>query len=229
VILLVDARQGVREADQAILARLPPGPARITAHNKIDLAGRRPERREDAGCARILLSAGEGDGIDLLKQELLRSAGWRPTESVFIARERHLRALAETHGHLQAARAHLTRQELFAEELRMAQRSLSAITGEFSADDLLGEIFGRFCIGSDAAVWPSTGLSLGVERSVAHDCREALRNGCVPSCGTPVPWHEGERLLFPLRRCYIFAQTTRKTRRVSREHPRSLITTTTFR
>ncbi|MDR2111850.1 MAG: tRNA uridine-5-carboxymethylaminomethyl(34) synthesis GTPase MnmE [Candidatus Accumulibacter sp.] len=147
VILLVDARQGVREADQAILARLPPGPARITAHNKIDLAGQRPERREDAGGARILLSAREGDGIDLLKQELLRIAGWRPTESVFIARERHLRALAETHGHLQASRAHLTRLELFAEELRMAQRSLSAITGEFSADDLLGEIFGRFCIG----------------------------------------------------------------------------------
>ena len=78
---------------------------------------------------------------------MLRVAGWRPAEHVFIARERHLRALAETLGHLQAAHAHLAQLELFAEELRMAQKSLAVITGEFSADDLLGEIFGRFCIG----------------------------------------------------------------------------------
>ncbi|MDR1936171.1 MAG: tRNA uridine-5-carboxymethylaminomethyl(34) synthesis GTPase MnmE, partial [Candidatus Accumulibacter sp.] len=129
VILLVDARQGVCAADEAILAQLPPSPARITAHNKIDLTGKRPERREGANGASILLSARNGEGIDLLKQELLRIAAWRPTEPVFIARERHLRALAETRGHLQAARAHLAHLELFAEELRLAQRSLGAITG----------------------------------------------------------------------------------------------------
>jgi tRNA modification GTPase len=150
VILLVDAQQGVREADETILAQLPPGLARITVHNKIDLAGIQPERRDSTNGTNdttILLSAKNGDGIDLLKQELLRIAGWRPTEAVFIARERHLRALAETLEHLEAARPRLSQLELFAEELRMAQRSLGTITGEFSPDDLLGEIFGRFCIG----------------------------------------------------------------------------------
>ncbi|MDR0576357.1 MAG: tRNA uridine-5-carboxymethylaminomethyl(34) synthesis GTPase MnmE, partial [Candidatus Accumulibacter sp.] len=91
VALLVDARDGVREADEAILARLPPGPARITVHNKIDLAGRPPERRDGPDGATILLSARTGDGIDLLKRELLRIAGWHPAEHVFVARERHLR------------------------------------------------------------------------------------------------------------------------------------------
>ena len=147
VVLLVDARQGVREADETILAQLPSGLARITVHNKIDLAGKQSERYDGTDGAAIFLSARSGDGIDLLKRELLRIAGWHPAEHVFIARERHLRALAETLGHLEAARAHLAQLELFAEELRMAQRSLGAITGEFSADDLLGEIFGRFCIG----------------------------------------------------------------------------------
>ncbi|MDR2788144.1 MAG: tRNA uridine-5-carboxymethylaminomethyl(34) synthesis GTPase MnmE [Candidatus Accumulibacter sp.] len=147
VVLLVDARQGIGVAEQAILARLPPSPARIIAHNKIDLAGMRPERRQEASGAAILLSAGNGDGIDLLRQELLRVAGWQPVDQVFVARERHLRALAETLGHLQAARERIAQLELFAEELRMAQRSLGAITGEFSPDDLLGEIFGRFCVG----------------------------------------------------------------------------------
>ena len=147
VLLLVDARQGVGEADEAILTRLPAGPARIVVHNKIDLAGRHAERHEGRDGVRIHLSARSGQGIDLLRKELLHVAGWHPTEHVFIARERHLRALAETLGHLQAAQTQVSQLELLAEELRMAQKSLGEITGEFSADDLLGEIFGRFCIG----------------------------------------------------------------------------------
>ncbi|MDR2614387.1 MAG: 50S ribosome-binding GTPase, partial [Candidatus Accumulibacter sp.] len=147
VVLMVDARQGMEAADRAILARLPPAPARIIVHNKIDLAGRQPERRQDAEGPVILLSARSGDGIDLLRQELLRLAGRQPSGQEFTAHERHLRALAETHGHLQAARDEFAQLELFAEELRLAQRSLGAITGEFLPDDLLGEIFGRFCIG----------------------------------------------------------------------------------
>jgi tRNA modification GTPase len=147
VVLLVDARQGVCDADRAILAQLPPDMARITVHNKIDLAGKAPEQCAGTDGTAIWLSAKSGDGIDLLQQELLRVAGWRPAEHVFIARERHLRALAETLGHLQAAQAHLAQLELSSEELRMAQKSLAVITGEFSADDLLGEIFGSFCIG----------------------------------------------------------------------------------
>jgi tRNA modification GTPase len=66
---------------------------------------------------------------------------------VFLARERHLRALETARGYIDAARGELDRWEVFAEELRLAHAALGAITGEFTADDLLGEIFGRFCIG----------------------------------------------------------------------------------
>ena len=147
VVLLVDSRHGVAEADEAILAQLPPELARITVYNKIDLAGRPAERHDEAGGTAISLSAKNGSGVDLLKEELLRIAGWHPAEDVFIARERHLRALAATAEHVDMARARLPQLELFAEELRMAQKALGAITGEYSPDDLLGDIFSRFCIG----------------------------------------------------------------------------------
>ena len=68
-------------------------------------------------------------------------------ESVFLARERHLRALDAAKLHLARAAEERQHWELFAEELRLAQEQLSAITGAFTSDDLLGEIFGRFCIG----------------------------------------------------------------------------------
>jgi tRNA modification GTPase len=78
----------------------------------------------------------------------LRAAGWSATgETVFLARERHLRALAAARAHLAAAADQEARWELFAEELRLAHRALWTITGEFTSDDLLGEIFNRFCIG----------------------------------------------------------------------------------
>jgi len=147
IVLLVDARNGVGDAEREILSRLPGGPARITIYNKVDLAGRSAERHEEGEEIAISLSAKTSEGIDLLRQELLRIAGWHPSEDVFIARERHLRALAETCEHIDAAQAQLPHLELFAEELRLAQNALSAITGEFTPDDLLGEIFGRFCIG----------------------------------------------------------------------------------
>jgi tRNA modification GTPase len=84
----------------------------------------------------------------LLHDELLRVAGWRGHgEDVILARERHLAALAEADERLGLAAGELRRLELAAEELRLAQEALAEITGEFSADDLLGEIFSRFCIG----------------------------------------------------------------------------------
>lgn len=147
VVLLVDARTGVGDAERAILAQFPASLARITVYNKVDLAGRSAERHDESSGVAVSLSAKHGDGIDLLRSELLRIAGWHPTEDVFIARERHLRALDDTRDHIAAAQARLPQLELFAEELRLAQLALSSITGEFSADDLLGEIFGRFCIG----------------------------------------------------------------------------------
>ena len=151
VVLLVDAQHGVGGAERAILDRLPAGMTRLTVHNKIDLAGqdaeRRDERCEEYGGIGIALSAKTGAGVELLREELLRIAGWQPQENVFIARERHLRALGATREHIALAGERLPQLELFAEELRLAQHHLGSITGEFSADDLLGEIFGRFCIG----------------------------------------------------------------------------------
>jgi len=83
-----------------------------------------------------------------LRDVLLDVVGWHSDpESVFSARERHLLALRHARGHFEAARLKPAGLELIAEELRLAQRELSSITGEFSADDLLGQIFSRFCIG----------------------------------------------------------------------------------
>ena len=151
VLVVVDARTGVGEAERRILARLPDRLQRITVYNKIDLCGRLPECHEEPDATAISLSARSGDGVDLLRRELLRVAGWHQVEDVFIARERHLRALAEAQQHICAAQdivaGVLPALELFAEELRLAQQSLAAITGEFTADDLLGVIFSRFCIG----------------------------------------------------------------------------------
>jgi tRNA modification GTPase len=101
---------------------------------------------------RIALSAKTGEGIEALRQTLLQIAGWQATpEGLFIARERHVQALKAVQGHLAIASAHLAAQapslDLLAEELRLAQNALGRITGAFSADDLLGEIFSRFCIG----------------------------------------------------------------------------------
>ncbi len=151
VLVVVDACTGVGEAERRILARLPDHLRCITVYNKIDLCGRLPECHEEPDATAISLSARSGDGIDLLRRELLRVAGWHQAEDVFIARERHLRALAEAQQHICEAQDLVTgvlpALELFAEELRLAQQSLAAITGEFTADDLLGVIFSRFCIG----------------------------------------------------------------------------------
>ncbi|MEJ8835599.1 tRNA uridine-5-carboxymethylaminomethyl(34) synthesis GTPase MnmE [Ramlibacter sp. AN1133] len=102
--------------------------------------------------AEIRLSAKTGQGLDRLRRSLLDLAGWQSApEGVFIARERHLHALRRVDAHLMEAAAHLAREaqalDLLAEELRLAQNALSEITGEFTADDLLGVIFSRFCIG----------------------------------------------------------------------------------
>jgi tRNA modification GTPase len=100
----------------------------------------------------IGLSARTGDGLQALRQALLEMAGWQQQlEGVFIARQRHVQALREAASHLALAQAHAALNDgaldLLAEELRLAHDALGRITGAFSADDLLGEIFSRFCIG----------------------------------------------------------------------------------
>jgi len=147
VLLITDAQHGIGAAERAIVDRLPPAARRITVENKIDLAGGSAGRREGDDGVTLALSAKSGQGIELLRAELLAVAGWHPAEDVFIARERHLQALRAAAGHVEAAGVRLPQLELFAEELRLAQRELARITGEVSADDLLGDIFGRFCIG----------------------------------------------------------------------------------
>jgi tRNA modification GTPase len=148
VLLLVDARAGVTRQDLEMVARIPEGAKRLFVHNKIDLAGGDPLVRRDAAAINLYLSAKTGAGVDLLRAELLGIAGWQPgAEDLFMARERHLVALREAAVHATRAGEHFGRPELLAEELRLAQEQLNRITGEFAADDLLGEIFSRFCIG----------------------------------------------------------------------------------
>lgn len=113
-----------------------------------------PDRDEESALARstLIISAITGQGLDGLRAELLRLAGWHALpEGVFTARARHLHALKECRAHLRMAGEELDQPgpalDLLAEELWLAHRSLSSITGEYSPDDLLGEIFGHFCIG----------------------------------------------------------------------------------
>ena len=135
------------EEERGHRARLPREIAVAHVVNKIDLTDMTPGRRSTEGEAVIQVSAKTGAGIDALRQWLLDVAGWKPHgEGVFMARARHLAALAEGDRHLEAAQR-TQALELTAEELRLAQLALAAITGEVSADDLLGAIFSRFCIG----------------------------------------------------------------------------------
>ncbi len=148
VLQLVDARSGETAADHALAARLPRGVERIVVENKCDLGGQVATRFLMAGQVHIRLSALTGDGIGLLHDELLRVAGWSGHgEDVVLGRERHLEALAIAAETSARAAQRMDQLELCADELRQAQDALATITGEFAADDLLGEIFSRFCIG----------------------------------------------------------------------------------
>lgn len=144
-LLLVDAQHGVTAAEESIMAKLPSVLPLFTVHNKIDLT------HEPAGeiAGDIYISAKTGAGVSGLRTTLLKVAGWQTDSgSVFMARERHLKAIQDAKMHLvQASELPMSALEFLAEELRLAQHALSSITGAFSADDLLGEIFSRFCIG----------------------------------------------------------------------------------
>lgn len=139
-----------RAADAAIRdslsARLPPGVPVVEVWNKADAV---PGVGAGEG---LRLSARTGDGIEALRQRLLEIAGWQAMpEGLYLARARHVQALGQVEEHLALAMAHLDAAppplDLLAEELRLAQNALNVITGEFGADELLGVIFSRFCIG----------------------------------------------------------------------------------
>jgi len=135
-------------ADPALAARLPAGVPQLKVVNKIDLAGIQPQQLALPEGAEVAVSAKTGAGIDLLQSAMLEAVGWGGSnEGLFMARERHLHALQTAAQHLDLAVSHGNALELFAEELKLAQSALTSITGEFSADDLLGKIFSHFCIG----------------------------------------------------------------------------------
>jgi tRNA modification GTPase len=143
-LIVTDVVSGLTDEDRALMEKLPTALPRQVVRNKIDLVeGGAPSLGGGVG-----VSAKTGAGLETLKQLLLEQAGWQSqTEPPFLARERHVDALRETRQHLSNALVQAGAVELLAEELRLAQNALSRITGEFSSDDLLGEIFSRFCIG----------------------------------------------------------------------------------
>ncbi|OIR16967.1 tRNA modification GTPase MnmE [mine drainage metagenome] len=148
VLVLQDESQQRSELeDRTILASLPARIPRLYLHNKIDLSGHSPGLEIRNGENHLFISAKTGAGMAELQEKMLETIGWHQETGVFMARARHLEALADARQHLLDAELQLAYPELFAEELRLAQEALNSITGEFSADDLLGEIFSRFCIG----------------------------------------------------------------------------------
>lgn len=152
-LILLDPREGINAKTQTILDGLPSGLKRIEIHNKADLTGEVvavTEGKTLTGADTVIsLSAKTGAGLELLKQALLKEIGWQgESESLFLARSRHLTALHAAEAELENAALCGNHQiELLAEHLRLAQGACSEITGEFTADDLLGVIFSRFCIG----------------------------------------------------------------------------------
>jgi tRNA modification GTPase len=135
----------------AELEQLPAGVPVTLVFNKTDLTGAQARLDDTADPPRVFLSVRTGSGLELLRNHLKASAGYRETDSgAFAARRRHLDALSRARQHVQSAADILSSTrafELFAEDLRLAQHALGEITGEFTSEDLLGEIFGSFCIG----------------------------------------------------------------------------------
>ncbi len=165
IIHLQDARTHDSELDSAITKRLPARTPVLKVFNKIDLLdvadfpgrhthdiAKHTTNDRHSALEPVAISAKTGTGLDALRQTLLDIAGWNPgTQSPWLARARHLQALQQTDEHLAQAAGHASRSDqvldLFAEELRLAHDSLCSITGQFTSDDLLGEIFSSFCIG----------------------------------------------------------------------------------
>ncbi|HIM39925.1 MAG TPA: tRNA uridine-5-carboxymethylaminomethyl(34) synthesis GTPase MnmE [Methylophaga aminisulfidivorans] len=151
ILLLIDDSQGLTEQDRKILAELPANKPLTIIRNKIDKSGHLTELTEEEGYPTLYLSAKSGNGLELLQQHLYQAVGFHPEEEgVFIARRRHLDALARARQSIVNGYDCLSGMgagELLAEELRLAQQALGEITGTFTTEDLLDHIFSSFCIG----------------------------------------------------------------------------------
>ena len=155
VLLMIDSTEQKVDEFKAewaeFLAKLPPNMPVTVIRNKVDLSGEPEGLEQLENFTLIRLSAQTKVGVDLLREHLKKSMGYQSsTEGGFLARRRHLQALEEAAEHLARGHVQLTQffaGELLAEELRMVQNALSEITGQFTSDDLLGNIFSSFCIG----------------------------------------------------------------------------------
>ena len=148
VLLVYDSQDS--SADLSILSDAMINKPIMAIRNKIDLLNTKSKIQQHEGQTEISLSAKTGDGIDLLRQALSDVAGYNPEgDSTFLARKRHIAAIESTLIFVDSSIEQLEvgASELVAEDLRQAGMSLGMITGEFSSDDLLGEIFSSFCIG----------------------------------------------------------------------------------
>ena len=155
------ARQAVANADVVLLVEddtVPsppplglelPAERTLRVRNKVDLTGRGDAGRDGKAGGLLYVSAKTGAGLDSLRQRIVDKAGGVPPEGVFLARKRHLAALASAAAHTAAAERHVHGGfgDLAAEELRAAQDDLGSIVGKTEVDDLLGEIFKTFCVG----------------------------------------------------------------------------------
>lgn len=149
VLLVVDDQVGFGAEDAVIVEALPAGLPVCRIYNKIDLTARPGGRCDEAGHRCVAISAATGEGLDDLIGLVKAIAGYQGGGDNFMARRRHLDALARASEHLSAARRHYDARsgELIAEELRLAQQALGEITGTVTSEDLLGQIFSSFCIG----------------------------------------------------------------------------------
>jgi tRNA modification GTPase len=148
VVLVFDAQE--KEADLSILPKGVEDIPILLVKNKSDLTNESVSRSNNLGTVELTLSAKNALGIDLLRNELANIAGYKDLgENVVLARKRHLIALQSALSYIRNGSEQLSNSasELLAEDLRQASLQLGSITGEFSSDDLLGEIFSSFCIG----------------------------------------------------------------------------------
>jgi len=150
ILYLLDASEGITAEDESFLAELEDaGPDITLIYNKMDLTSRHDTEHHRI-TQTITLSALKGNGVNELRQHLKQCAGFNNAEGGFMARRRHLDALQSAKRYVESGYQQLKQHaagELLAEELRQAQQSLAEITGDFTADDLLGKIFSSFCIG----------------------------------------------------------------------------------
>ena len=155
IILMLDSSdpdsQNIEKVRSEFLSKLPNNMPVTIVRNKVDLSGEAVGLKEENGTTTICLSAQTHQGVDLLREHLKQAIGFQTgMEGGFLARRRHLDALEKAAEHLQIGLVQLTEfhaGELLAEELRLVQANLSEITGQFTSDDLLGNIFSSFCIG----------------------------------------------------------------------------------